>query len=720
MRALKALLIVLLLCAIALLVNAQGTIIPIVCERRPCPQPPRPLPSIPNILPVKSVKIDTQIVDQVATTHVEQIFLNQTPHTLEGIYFFPIPDSASVEEFAIWEDGQRLSGEVFSREEARRIYEEIVRNKRDPGLLEYVGKNLLKVSIFPIQPYSEKKVEIRFSEVLKAEFGLVSYRYPVGAGQRAWHFQSGSQKGDFSGVIRIRSRQPIRSIYSPSHQIRVTKKNDSEAVVTFEISEKSGTDFHLFYNLSEDDFGLTLLTYREPAKDGFFLLLVSPKDELQMQEIAEKDVVFVIDTSGSMSESSKIEQAKSALLFGIRGLRDSDRFNIISFAGEERLFSPNLLQADSENKKRAEEFVKHLRASGGTNINDALIAAKLQFQDLSNRVKFLVFLTDGQPTVGETDVEKIMNNFRGAVKVDGLRLFVFGIGYDVNTILLDKLASENSGFSEYVEPGENLEIKVSAFFEKINYPVLTDIKVDFGSIRTEMIYPRRIPDLFKGTQVILIGKYKDSGNRATIILRGKIGQRERIFRYAADFPQLSEENVFLPRLWAIRRVGWLTEQIRINGEQKELKDEIIELGKRYGIVTPYTSSLALERGIKNESIRKVFESSLSRAAVGVEAVMLSKQAQKQQQVVTVDLSGIIAFSVEYVRQVEGKIFYRVDSIWQDAELLDKNPDLPEVKLKFASEEFFKVLREDPSLAKFFAIGEQVVVLWKGKVYRVMN
>src|SRR5215213_7160512 len=171
-------------------VNAQGVIVPIICERRPCvPRPlPRPVP-IPNALPVKSISIDTRINGQVATTHLEQVFRNDTPYTLEGTYFFPIPETASIVEFAIWENGKKLVGEVRSREEARRIYDEIVRRQKDPGLLEYAGKNLFQASIFPIPPNSDKKLEMTYSQVLKAESGTVAYRYPLGTGRNLWQRQ---------------------------------------------------------------------------------------------------------------------------------------------------------------------------------------------------------------------------------------------------------------------------------------------------------------------------------------------------------------------------------------------------------------------------------------------------------------------------------------------------------------------------------------------------
>ncbi|MBC7900799.1 MAG: VWA domain-containing protein [Saprospiraceae bacterium] len=470
-------------------VYGQGVIVPIICDIRPCrPRPiPRPVP-LPNALPVKSIELDTKIEGQVATTHVIQVFRNDTPYTLEGTYFFPIPETASIIEFSIWENGKKLVGEVRSREEARRIYDEIVRRQRDPGLLEYAGKDLFQASIFPIPPNSDKKLELTYSQILKAESGTVAYRYPLGTGRNVWgrpgieNIRSNmpQQKfGTVSGKIEIVGREALRNVYSPSHSIDIKNKSERAVSVSFETKDNDN-DFQLFYGLSNDDFGMSLITHREPGKDGYFLLMLSPKDDVAERELVNKDIVFVLDTSGSMADEGKMEKARSALLFGIRTLRDGDRFNILSFAGEEHLMEKGLVAADAAGKKRAEAFVQKLRPTGGTNINDSLIASVKQF-DKSDRPKMLVYMTDGLPTVGETNVEKIIDNLNKAKTVD-VRIFPFGFGYDVNTALLDKLGSENSGISDYVQPKEDLEIKVSNFFTRVSSPVLSNLEIDMGPV----------------------------------------------------------------------------------------------------------------------------------------------------------------------------------------------------------------------------------------------
>jgi Ca-activated chloride channel family protein len=728
--------------------HAQGVIVPIVCERRPCRPIPIPRPqTLPNALPVKSIKLDTKISGQIATTRVEQIFRNDTAYTLEGTYFFPIPETASIVEFAIWENGKKLVGEVRSREEARRIYDEIVRRQRDPGLLEYAGKDLFQASIFPIPPNSDKKLELVFSQILKAESGTVAYRYPLGTGRNLWRRAANEnarpgiqtqQFGTVSGKIEIVGKESVRNVYSPTHQIEISKKGETGATISFE-TNSNDNDFQLFYNLSNNDFGLSLVTYREPGKDGYFLLQLSPKDNVSERELINKDIVFMLDTSGSMADEGKMEKARAALLFGIRGLRDGDRFNVINFAGEEHLMESRMISADSTGKKRGEEFVGKLAPNGGTNINDALRAGLRQF-DSSDRPKMLIFMTDGLPTVGESNVERIIQNSR-EIKVENLRLFAFGVGYDVNTQLLDRLAAENSGAAEYIEPKENLEIKVSNFFTKVNSPVLTELEIDFGAVETDFLYPRKLTDVFKGTQLTLIGRYKNASDleNTTFRLRGKSGRETRNFNYSnLDFPLRSVQNEFLPRLWATRRVGWLVEQIRSNGENKELRDEIIQLGTRYGIVTPYTSYLATDGSGQIREQDRISSRQITRlpsakrdarntspglmASSGQSAVEASKKAKQQQNSVTISADGdepIRKDEENTVKKVGVKTFYLENDVWVDSEF-KTDAKLSEIKLKFADSDYFDLIVKEPELGKFFALGEQVVVVWKGRIYRVVK
>lgn len=749
----------------AIAARAQGIIIP-----RPCPRPVVRCPAPPEVpqrpLKVKSIRFTTRITDQVAVTQVEQVFENDTPFLLEGVYFFPLPDNVSITEFAMWDGDKRLVGEVRSRDEARRIYNDIVRSRRDPALLEYAGKNLFQASVFPIQPHSDKKIELAYSQVLRNEGGTVAYRYPLGTGWQANGFwigpprpmplpggpiprrefepqrpQSNPALGQISAVVEISSRAAIKGIYSPSHEIDVKRDGERKARLSFESRAVAQSDFQLFYALSDQDFGLSLLTYREPGKDGYFLLLVSPKAELDEREVSAKDVIFVLDTSGSMSEDGKMDKAKAALRHGVSSLNPRDRFNIVSFAGEEHLMSERAIAAGEEGKKQARDFIERMRATGGTNINDALLAAFKQFQ-AGERPQMVVLITDGQPTVGETQANRILANIKQANKAN-TRLFTFGVGYDVNTMLLDGLANENRGAVGYIEPKEDIEVKVSNFFAKVNNPVLSDLKIDWGGIETDLVYPRATPDIFHGSQLVLIGRYRPSSRASAnqLTLTGKVHSRERRFVYDdLKFPEKQSDNEFLPHLWAMRRVGHLLDQIRLNGESKELRDEIVDLGTRYGIVTPYTSYLVLEPGMRLQAgqsggLTNFGGVSPGSRIAGNSASDPNSEAQKKPREMPLAGPGAVTFSKEkeelrradkvtlnsplanQIRQVAGKTFYMRDGVWTDSEFKAEDK-LPMVTLKFASDEYFNLTEREPKLADCFALGQRVVVVWKGNIYRV--
>jgi Ca-activated chloride channel homolog len=455
---------------------------------------------------------------------------------------------------------------------------------------------------------------------------------------------------------------------------------------------------------------------------------------------AAKDVVFVLDVSGSMAEEGKIDKAKRALEYGIRGLAAGDRFNVVAFSGDTRLMESGLIPATAEGRRRGSEFVRRLTPQGGTNIDEALVAGMQQFPRETGRPRMLVFLTDGLPTVGDTAVARILEHTRAARR-GGVRLFTFGVGYDVNTRLLDRVAAENGGVADYVDPREDLEVKVSTFFDKVNHPVLSDVAVDMGGVRTDLVYPRAMPDLFRGTQLVLVGRYRNDRELRDVTLRlSGHGSGVRTYDYPGQrFPLRADENDWLPRLWATRRVGWLMEQIRSNGEQRELVSEVTDLGTRYGIVTPYTSFLALEPGAVANGfdapppVRRDRPRANSggmppppsapppplpevMAASGQGAVAQSRSAREMQDAVT--LQGItVGGETDRVQRVGDKTFYLREGVWTDAEI---RPDarLPETSVTFGSDEYYALLGRIPALGRYFALGQQVAVIVEGRLYRV--
>lgn len=563
---------------------ADGRIVP---DRRPpaIHRQPRPLP-----ITLALHQVDAEIVDGVARTTLRQTFHNPNGVPLEATYLFPLPDDAAVDDFQLMMDGKMVPGEVLDRDKAEAIYTGIVRRQQDPALLEYMGRRLFKARIFPVPAGGGTEIKLSYHHVLHRDGGAVEFRYPFRT-----RTVTGAPVGKASVSVAIKSAEKFLTIYSPSHDVDVVKQGDREAKVSFESTQDPGDrDFVLVYGLaSSGSVGSTLFSRAEQGGDGAFLLLIAPGDELTKGREVEKDVIFVVDTSGSMG-GEKMEQAKQALSYCINRLGSGDRFNLVTFATESRVFKPGLTSVAAESRKEALEFVEGLVARGGTNINDALVSA-LSMSAEKDRVLMVIFITDGEPTIGETRTEAILKNVQQANKAL-TRLFVFGVGEDLKVDLLDALAEQNHGTREYVGSKESIEAKVSSFYDKIASPVLTDIAVQFDGATVRDVHPQRLPDLFRGSQLLVTGRYARPGPVA-IRLKGKLHGEpvEHVFEHKLE--DQGRRADFVPRLWAVRRVGYLIDQIRLNGESSELRDEVVRLGKHYGIVTPYTSYLVVEDGL---------------------------------------------------------------------------------------------------------------------------
>src|SRR6184192_1418256 len=552
-----------------------------IVVERPIYVPPTHFPFAP--LEVTSHHVNVAIDGQVAITSIDQEFYNPNDQRLEGFYMFPVPKGAHIDKFSMEIGGKTVDAELLPADKARGIYEDIVRKMRDPALLEYAGRDLFKVRIFPIEPRSRKPIKISYTELLRSDAGTVTYLYPLSTEK----FSARPIK-NLSVKIEIKSADPLASIYSPSHKVEIKRDGANRAVIGYESKdEKPDTDFQLVYSSDTRDVGLRLITYKPDSDDGYFLLLAAPTISNDTKPAA-KDVVFVADTSGSMA-GAKLQQAQKALRFCVENLNSDDRFEIVRFSTEAEPLFRELVPADSDHRKRANGFIDDFKPIGGTAIADALQSALKVRPDKSNRPFVVIFLTDGLPTVGTRNPDEIVANVKNA---SGVRIFSFGIGSDVNTQLLDQIAEGTRAFSQYVLANEDLELKVSNFYTRIKEPALTNLKLDLGGgIRASKMYPADLPDLFKGDQLVVAGRYSGAGD-VEAKLTGNAGGREQTFTYKLHFNDSS--NDYVPRLWATRRVGFLLDEIRIHGETNELRDEATDLARRFGIVTPYTAYLIVE------------------------------------------------------------------------------------------------------------------------------
>ncbi len=724
---------------------------------RPEAPPHQPYPFAP--LAVKYHHVTVRIIDQVAVTEVDQVFYNPTSLRLEGTYLFPIPKGAQIDRFAMDIEGKMVEAELLDAAKARQIYEDIVRRMRDPALLEYAGQGLFKVRIFPIEPRSEKRVRLNYTQVLRQEGTLLKYVYPLNTEKF-----SAQPVGSVSVKVELTGSRDIQSIYSPSHSIEVRRPEPRRATVGFEDDHvRPDTDFQLFFSFRPDsDVGMSLLAFNDgiEADGGYFLLLASPSSRLNGEQIVQKDVVFVLDTSGSMADGGKLDQAKRALNFCLQNLNRGDRFEVVRFSTEAEALFQKLAPADKEHLDKAAAFVKDLRPTGGTAIADALAAAVSPAASLSQpeRPYVVVFLTDGKPTIGTTDETQILDRVKRSTTGRSVRVFSFGIGTDINTHLLDRLSEETRGASQYVLPQEDIEIGVSGFYAKISQPVLANPRLEVsGPVRVSQTHPAELPDLFKGEQLILFGRFSGSG-AATVTLSGSVNGRNRTFAYPVEFPARATMHSFIPRLWATRRVGFLLDQIRLHGENAELRDEATRLARQYGIITPYTAYLIVQdearrhvpmasqtlqnisrrEELVNETSRMYQEMGAAKSGSGAVGSAQNNSALKSADVLsapsqanTYALRGQKAMDAavqarvgevingQQSRYVNGRNFYQNGNQWVDASVQGQSRART-VQVKFNSAEYFSLMTKHPDMPQWLSLGRNVQIVLGDTIYEIVE
>lgn len=705
--------IIVLFAGVVQFAEAQGIIIRNTARRAPQFQNLR----------IEKHHVNVSIDNQLATTKIDQVFANPNNMQLEGTYLFPLQDEVAISNFVLYIDGQPVKAELLAKAKAKSIYEGIVRSMQDPALLEYVGTRAFQARVFPIPPNGERRIQLEFSQVIGVDSALARYTYPL----KTDHFTD-HPVGSLSVSVDLKSKHALKTIYSPSHEVAVNRKDDHRATISYEGTNVNVMrDFACYYSLSDKDFGIDLITHRDdPDEDGFFMLLISPKYEIDKRKIIEKDFIFVLDRSGSM-KGPKIEQAKKALRFCVENLNDGDRLNLILFNTDVEPFAKELVSVKKE-RKNALEFIDDITGNGGTNINDALLTAISDPPD-SKRPRIVVFLTDGEATVGVTDATQILKNVSG-VNGEKSRIFVFGVGYDVNVNLLDKMAEQNGGTRQYVRPKENLEIAVSSFYTKVSEPILVNLDLEIENIKTKNLYPQKLPHLFRGSQLTVLGRYAGSG-KSKLILHGDINGERKEFTNNAKFPKNESDHQFLPRLWAQRKVAYLVDEVRLNGENKELVDEIIRLSEKYGIMTQYTSFLVTEEQKQNPVLSRLSRGRTSTSTrmarsvnaqsapkpkiSAIRALDATKLVEESEALQALQTQEQLAETAITIKQVKSKTFHLKDGVWIDTA---HKSETKTKKIEFGSDPYFELLKKEPDISKYLAIGKHVIVSYKGTSYEI--
>lgn len=643
---------------------------------------------------------------------------------MEGEFLFPIPtDRATMSNFVLWMDGKKLTFETMDAMKARSIYETIVRQMRDPGLLEFVEDGLLRCRIFPIPANGTKTIELEYQEILDKAGSMTRYAFPLGI------------KGlpePISNLlidIEIKSDKPMAKVYSPTHNVSINMIDSRHARITMEKSGYLPTrELVVLISNPESQFGVDLITHKKRGEDGYFISIIAPRFDYKTTERkpVPKDFMFILDTSGSM-EGQKIVQAKEALKFILRNLNPDDRFALINFSNEVHNFGEGLLPVSKANS--AIEYVNTLSADGGTFIDGALKEG-LSFVTKSDRPFYIIFLTDGLPTIGEQNIDVILDNARKANERDA-RIFAFGVGDDVNIPFIDRLSEENGGIYTNVSPTEDIEIPLSDLYRKIKSPVLTDLEFSIDGVKVYDVYPQKLPDLFEGSQLVITGRYTGDG-KAKVRLKGKLGgSTVKTFSYNLKFDSRNERN-YIPSLWANRKVGYLQNQLRLYGDNEEMIDQVKLLANQFGIITPYTSYLVLE----GDQLDKLQLGNLYRSrssplggvaknpaspGFGGKQGAAARKASKGLQSQT--YAGNLSFMSDEeemvqnqnVQQVNHKTFIQREIFWVDTEF-DEGAKLVEVNVVFMSEKYFELIDQYPGINDYLSVGDNIKFVWDNQVF----
>ena len=680
----------------------------------------------------QSSDVRVNLVDRVLRYEITETFVNRGSRVGEADFMFPLPKGAAFQDLKLSINGELVSGETMSADRARQIYEDIVRRQRDPALLEWMGYGLLRARIFPIAPGEEKKVVVRFQTVAEREGDALRIDYFRGL--RTNQVASGQQpEGRVSFLLTYPNDAMYGTAYSPTHSIFEQRygydnydngSSDSDrsfassyrgSVRRFEVRDARGEVTLLIPIRRSTSAAISLLANAPGNDDGFALITLSPP--AVRPRPVPRDVTFVIDVSGSMS-GQKIEQARSAGKQLLNTLSPMDRFRLIDFSSDVRTFRDDFSVATRENIRAAERYLDDLEAQGSTNISGALneaLSARVQ----SGRLPIILFLTDGQPTVGERDasvIAKSVANQRGS-----RRLFTFGVGSDLNVSLIEQLALEGRGTASFVRPEESVERAVGIVASRLTSPLVTDVRVRADGVRLLKMHPSGPVDIFAGEDLVLLTRYDGSGN-ATLRFDGQTTSGPVSWTSRVYFPERSRENPFVARLWATQRVGYLSAEKRKNGGSREIDDEIRDLGDRFGIPTEFSSYLVVEPGMDrrrqlsgNLALQSVVTTGAATtstrapsAAPAPERFEAAKAASAQRAATSMAAADAAMGMRDDagVRRAGNVTFIMSDSVWTDVRYKKTGQVL---RIKPFSDAYFKVLELQPDLREPFSIGDRVIV-----------
>ncbi len=682
------------------------------------PQARSAVVSRPNTVQVEEVTVGVVIVEQVATTTMDIVLANPSRRRLEAELIMPVPVGAAIRGFTFAGAASEPTAELLTKEEARRIYDEIVRKMRDPAILEFVGNDLVRSSVFPVEPGGTQTLRLTYEHLLEADGDRVDYLLP--------RSESVEYNVPWTVSVRVKSKAPISTVYSPSHKLETTRTSDT--IVSAKIAADAVTEpgaFRLSYLIERDGLTASLLAYPDPTTGGgYFLLLAglpaSPHRGTDAFAI-KREVTLVLDRSGSM-QGDKLDQVREAALQILAGLDEGEAFNIIVYNEVVDLFSKQPVIKSKQTIDAARTYLGSINARGGTNIHDALLEA-LRQKPTEKMLPIVLFLTDGLPTIGQTS-EVAIGNVAMKANPHTRRVFTFGVGLDVNTPLLEKIAYETRATATFVLPKEDVELKVAQVFKRLSGPVLANPVLEVlgpdgkpTPSRVRDLTPGTLPDLFAGDQLVVLGQYLGE-EPLTFVVSGNYLGRHRTFRFTFGLDNATTKNAFVPRLWASRKIALLIDAIRELGADggahdpsndaklKELVNEIVRLSTKFGILTEYTAFLARE-GTNLADADQVLREAVcnfnhramqTRTGLGSYNQSVNNEFQRTQ----ANLNRRNGFydqnmervAITSVQQVNDLAFFQRGNRWIDSRIADQEHDVtPDRVIEVGSDEFHELVRE---------------------------
>ncbi len=561
------------------------------------------------LCPLKHTSVKAEISGFINHVNVTQEFENPLSENIEAVYVFPLSQNAVVDEMTIHLGDRIVKGKIKRREEASAIYKAAREAGKVAALLDQERPNIFTQYLANIAPGSKIKINISYVEVLKYEDGEYEFVFPMVVGERyvpasqnpeeaarinsSPRISNGMRTGHTLSIeLSLDAGLPIEAMKSILHEVDMALVDRNKAIIKLKDNEAiPNKDFIFKYKVAGEKIKDALLTHSS-SKGNFFTLILQPPERFTREEVTPKELIFVLDTSGSMS-GFPIEKAKETMLLALEGLYPQDTFNLITFSGDTHILFSKPLPATSENLSKAKNFLKSRKGNGGTEMMKAIQAA-LDPSDSQDHLRIVCFMTDGYVGNDNEIIAEVQ-------KHPNARVFAFGIGDSVNRFLLDKMALYGNGEVEYVSTKDDGSAAAKRFHERLRNPLLTNISIDWNNLPVTDIFPKKIPDLFSIKPVVIFGRYNGEAT-GVCQLKGNMAGQPIVRDIPIQLPLSSPHHQAIAHLWARARIDELMNSLgnlvsSETIEKTQLQEEITLLGLTYHLLTQFTSFVAVEEKI---------------------------------------------------------------------------------------------------------------------------